>query len=90
MNSLTNYVAEKNRWRAIFKQAPLSLDNATDRQRIAETIDCDLSPENLTCDGELRGSEVQARHRKLITAARQLNELDPGAARVIYELYTGE
>jgi hypothetical protein len=40
-------------------------------------IDSALSPENLTCDGELPRSEVQRRYRELITAAKQLKKLDP-------------
>jgi hypothetical protein len=90
MRTLQAYVESKNKWRAIFGKGPLSLDNATDRQRIAETIDAELSPENLTCDGELPWSQVKARHNQLILAARQLQELDPQAAKAIYELYTGE
>jgi hypothetical protein len=90
MRTLQAYVEGKNKWRAVFGKGPLSLDSATDRQRIAETIDAELSPENLTCDGELPWSQVQARHKQLITAAKQLVELDPTTATVIYELYTGE
>jgi hypothetical protein len=90
MRTLQAYVEAKNKWRAVFGQGPLSLDSATDRQRIAETIDAELSPENLTCDGELSYSQVKARHNQLILAARQLQELDPKAAMAIYELYTGE
>jgi hypothetical protein len=90
MRTLQAYVEQKNKWRAVFGSAPLSLASATDRQRIAETIDAELSPENLTCDGELSNTEVRARHKQLITAAKQLAELDPKAAMAIYELYTGE
>jgi hypothetical protein len=86
MKALQTYVDEKNQWRAVFGKAPLTLASAADRQRIAETIDCDLSPENLTCDGELRGPQLQARHRLLTTAGRQLIELDPSLQTLIYEL----
>ena len=40
-------------------------------------IDSALSPENLTCDGELPRSAVQARYRELTTVAKQLQKLDP-------------
>jgi hypothetical protein len=40
-------------------------------------IDSALSPENLTCDGELSRTEVQRRYRELMTAAKQLKKLDP-------------
>lgn len=38
-----------NRGRALFKQPPLKI---TDTKEMLEWIDCSLSPENLTCDGE--------------------------------------
>ena len=40
-------------------------------------IDAALSPENLTCDGELPRAEVNRRYKELVTAARQLKKLDP-------------
>jgi len=86
MKALQTYIDEKNRWRAVFGKAPLTLASAADRQRIAETIDCDLSPENLTCDGELSHTQVRARYKQLTTAAKQLIELDPSLQTLIYEL----
>jgi hypothetical protein len=71
------YVEQKNKWSAIFGNKPLSLLNAKDRQTIADSIDADLSPENLTCDGELRGPAVQARYRALTRAAQELISIDP-------------
>lgn len=86
MRTLQAYVDSKNKWRAVFGKGPLSLDSATDRQRIAETIDAELSPENLTCDGELSHTEVQRRYKELTTAAKQLVELDPSVRQYIYEM----
>jgi hypothetical protein len=40
-------------------------------------IDNALSPENLTCDGELSRTEVNRRFKELNTAAKQLRQLDP-------------
>jgi hypothetical protein len=77
MNSLIEYVEGRNRIRAMFKQRPLSLDNAKDRQQLADDIDCSLSPENLTCDGELSGSMVERKYRMLTKVAKQLKAIDP-------------
>lgn len=77
ISSLEQYVDQKNKWRAIFNKAPLSLLNATDRQRIAETIDCEYSPENLTCDGELSPAEVSRRVKFLSRVAQELISIDP-------------
>ena len=51
ISTLEAYVAQKNTWTRIFKGKELSLLNAADRQAIADSIDADMSPENLTCDG---------------------------------------
>ena len=69
MKELKNYVDQENRFSAIFGKRPLDLNSATDRQLIADKIDSALSPENLTCDGELSRSQVQARYRNLTRCA---------------------
>ena len=75
--SLTAYVDRKNSFAKIFGSRQLSLQNAVDRQAIADSIDSDLSPENLTCDGELSRTQVQARYKALTKAAKELQKLDP-------------
>jgi hypothetical protein len=79
MQALKAYVDQKNKWYALFNKQPnyLDLSKPADRQRIANMIDAELSPENLTCDGELPRSQVQARYRQLTTVAEQLTKLDP-------------
>lgn len=85
VSALTSYVDRKNSWAAIFGKKQLSLQDATDRQKIADSIDSDLSPENLTCDGELSRGQVQARYKELTTAADQLRKLDPSVKFYSYE-----
>ena len=55
-----------------FADEPTSYD-----PEVAGMIDSDLSPENLSCDGELPRSQVQARYRALTSAAKELQKLDP-------------
>jgi hypothetical protein len=76
ISTIEQYVAQKNQWRAVFKQKPLSLLNAKDRQAIANSIDSEMSPENLTCDGELRGSAVRDKMRFLTRCAEELLSID--------------
>ena len=76
IQTLEAYVEQKNSWGKIFGAKPLSLLNAADRQKIANSIDGDLSPENLTCDGELPRSAVQAKYRMLTRAAEELLSID--------------
>jgi hypothetical protein len=85
MKNLTAYVKQKNEWTAIFNGYPMDIKTVEGRRRIAQSIDSELSPENLTCDGELPRSQVQARYRQLTAAAKELIKLDPSTAQYIYE-----
>ena len=77
ISTLEAYVAQKNTWRSIWKKPELSLLNAQDRQTIANSIDSEMSPENLTCDGELPPAVVRDKMRRLTRCAEQLLSLDP-------------
>jgi hypothetical protein len=77
MSALKKYLVRKNAYGAIFGAKELTLANATDRQKIADSIDSDLSPDNLSCDGELPRSLVQQRYKELTMAAKELQKLDP-------------
>jgi len=77
ISTIEQYVERKNAFAKLFGTRPLSLLNAEDRQKIADSIDAELSPENLTCDGELSRSQVQARYQFLTRAAQELLSIDP-------------
>jgi hypothetical protein len=77
ISNLEAFVEQENRFSAIFGSKPLSLMNKADRQRIADKIDMQLSPENLSCDGELSRSQVQKRYTYLTRVARELQSIDP-------------
>ena len=84
MKALAQFVKQRNQFNSVFGIAPLDLTVAADRQRIAEIVDSALSPENLTCDGELSRSQVNARYKELTTVAKELKQLDP--AVTFYEV----
>lgn len=75
--TLEQFVEQENRMAGIFGSKTLSLLNAQDRQRIADMIDSSLSPENLTCDGELSRSQVNQKYRFLTRCAQELLSIDP-------------
>ena len=77
MKALQAYIDQKNKWNAIFRGEQFEVKTAKGRQRVADNLDCDLSPENLTCDGELRGAQLRQRYQTLTLAAQQLLALDP-------------
>jgi hypothetical protein len=85
MKALQNFVDQKNRWNSFFKGPQYNLNTAKDRQALADMIDSALSPENLTCDGELSRTEVNRRYKELMTAAKQLKKLDPAVTFYEYE-----
>ena len=84
ISNLESYVERKNSWGKLFGSKQLSLLNAKDRQSIANSIDAELSPENLTCDGELSGSQVRQRQAYLFRCAEELISIDPSVT--FYEL----
>jgi hypothetical protein len=86
MKALENFLKQKNHWNSFFKGPQYSLNSAADRQAVADMIDAALSPENLTCDGELPRSEVNRRYKELMTAARQLKKFDPEVKFYEYEM----
>lgn len=77
MRALQTYVKQANDWNAIFNRGQYDLANERDRQRLAQRIDNELSPENLTMDGELSRTQVNRRYNNLIRVAEQLQALDP-------------
>ena len=85
MKALQNFVAQKNHWNSFFNGEQYEIQTAKGRQRIADMIDSSLSPENLTCDGELPRAEVNRRYKELMTAAKQLKKLDPSVSFYEYD-----
>ena len=89
MRALTTFIDNKNRYASLFRgqrtEALYEVQTAAGRKRVAEMIDSDLSPENLSCDGELPRAEVNRRYRELTAAAKDLVKLDPTVAQYMYE-----
>lgn len=85
MKNLKAYVDNKNQWNAIFGMAPMDINNDMHRVQIAQTLDGELSPENLHCDGEISQAEAMRKLRKLNKVCAELIQLDPSVK--IYEYY---
>jgi len=80
MKALAQFVKQRNAFNKMFGSKPLDLTVAADRQRVAEIIDSALSPENLTCDGELSAAQVRSRYKELTRVAAELRALDPNVS----------
>lgn len=74
--NLNEYVTNLNNWRKQWNKSPYNIHDANDRQLLAENLDAELSPENLTCDGELPRNVVRARHAALTKICKELMALD--------------
>ena len=85
MKALQEFIAQKNHWNSFFNGEQYEIKTAKGRQRVADMIDSALSPENLTCDGELPRTEVNRRYKELMTAAKQLKKMDPAVKFYEYE-----
>jgi len=75
--AIEQYLDQKNQWRKIFGEQPLSLMSSADAQKIADMLDSDLSPENLHCDGEITAAQARTKYNFLTRAASELRALYP-------------
>lgn len=74
MKNLRRYVEQKNFWVRFRNQSPMDASALTPTQirDLFESLQCDLSPENLCCDGELRGVALKRKSAMLNGALREL------------------
>jgi len=61
--NLKAYIESQNKWRNLFPSSKVnSLEMPTTKKEalsMLDNIECDLSPENLCCDGEIGGEELR-------------------------------
>jgi len=82
--SLKKFIAQQNRVTAMFNGDPNAVVYPEDtsklttahKQQLAQGLLSALSPENLCCDGELRGAELRAKSNLLNKAKADLEALD--------------
>lgn len=77
MKHLNAFVDNQNIFRKHFKQPLFDLSITEDRKAIADRLSSALSPENLSCDGELPRSQIQRKYQTLMAAVKELTSLDP-------------
>lgn len=78
MKNLTAFIARRNLNVSVFGGKQLDVKNlsAADRADLLNALEGALSPENLCCDGELRGSALQQKSRMLNGALHELQALE--------------
>lgn len=74
MVHLQRYLDQKNRWARLSGRPELRIETINQREaaELFRSLGCELSPENLTCDGELRGRALQQKAAMLRGAVRDL------------------
>lgn len=73
MKALQAYIKQKNWFRLLMKEPAISFPlTANQVQDLALDLRCDLSPENLCCDGELKGAALIKKAAMLNTAQAEL------------------
>lgn len=77
MKFLPTYVDQQNRYAVFFKGKTYDAYNLSrsDIKDLLDRLECDLSPENLCCDGELRGKALQQKSKLLYGAKSELESL---------------
>lgn len=68
-NVMANFMVARGGKVKVYDENNLSAD---DKAQLADSLACDLSPENLCCDGELRGAPLRAKAKMLNDAKKEL------------------
>ena len=91
MKNLNAYIDNRNTWNSIFGTAPMTFPlTQSNVDSIASSLDGDLSPENLHCDGEISAREAQKKYNYY---GRVIQELETYCAKNnlsmprVYEYY---
>ncbi len=75
MTALELYIKTKNSYSAIFNGAVISYPPSGDEVAyLFDALECDLSPENLTCDGEIRGATLNRKAKHLNASLTELHK----------------
>ena len=74
--ALQNQIAQQNIWAKHRKEPEMDIDNLSiaDAEKLYESIDCGLSPENLHCDGEITRTQARAKYNSYMQAVKELKK----------------
>ena len=72
--NIKKFIDQQNFMAKLFNKPVVHLEFLTvgAKSKLLDDLECALSPENLCCDGELRGAALQAKARYLNAAKREL------------------
>ena len=89
MKALKEYIDTKNRWDTIFGKAPTYTFPLTQNMvdELCSSLDGDLSPENLHCDGEISVAQANKKYRFYNKVADDIADYTWKNGLVMRELY---
>lgn len=78
MSALETYIEHKNNLKAAFGFEPIRLPLTQEgAMELRNALEADMSPENLSCDGELAREQVQQRRIFYAEVEAELDRLAP-------------
>ena len=73
MKNLNAYIEQKNTWGSFFGSPAITFPlSQSDVKSLTNSLDSDLSPENLHCDGEITARQAQAKASQLYDTVNDL------------------
>lgn len=89
MRNLKAFCEQQNFWRRLSGKPDYDINNLTqaDVNDIVETLDCNMSPENLCCDGEISGAQIARRRRMFTGAYTEISKLAANKGYTLPQTY---
>jgi hypothetical protein len=89
MKNLQNYIDNRNQWNSFFPNStsitfPLTQAQVDD---LARSLDGDLSPENLHCDGEISATQAQNKYNYYGRVIKDLDRYCAGQGLTMPKIY---
>ena len=89
MKNLQDYIDRRNQWNSFFpnsKTITFPLDQKT-VDSLARSLDGDLSPENLHCDGEISATQAQNKYNYYGKVIKELDRYCAGQGLTMPKVY---
>jgi hypothetical protein len=86
MQHLAQYLEQRNFWKRLSGKPELRIEaiNQREADELFRSLGCELSPENLCCDGELRGAALKRKAAMLKGAVKDLERMGYSAPEDAY------
>ena len=88
MKNLQAYIDQKNTWGKFFGSTPITFPlTQAQVDSLASSLDADLSPENLHCDGEISRTQAQNKYNHYGRVIKELDRYCAGQGLTMPKIY---